>query len=149
VVAVTGEDHAVESITVPVPPAQIGAARHVLRRLFDVKAEALHRASEALLDAPNVVDKLLAHRDELLEIDALLDEIGWRDETPEGPVELSGNRALIDELTRMMVIDAVEALHDFIDISPAATVHSARIRVAIEHLLAVLSLFDATQHANA
>jgi hypothetical protein len=44
----------VESITVPVPPAQAGAARHVLRRLFDVKAEALHQASEAFLAAPNV-----------------------------------------------------------------------------------------------
>lgn len=47
------------------------------------------------------------------------------------------------------MIDAVEELTELIDISPVATVDSARIRLAIEHLLAMLALFDATQRANA
>lgn len=52
------------------------------------------------MDRPDGVEKLLAHRDELLDIDALPDDVGWRHGTPEGTVQPSGDRALVDEVAR-------------------------------------------------
>lgn len=116
------------SITVSVPPAQAGAIRHSLRHLFQVKAESLHRASEAVLHRSDAVSDLVAHRDELLEVDALLEQLGWRDTTPGEAVRLSARRALLAEIVRSTLLDAIDALHDLIDISPTGEVDGPGIR---------------------
>lgn len=132
-------------VVVSIRPAQAAAMRHSLRHLFQVKAESLHRASEKVLDRPDAVSELLAHRDELLEIDALLQELGWRDHTTRETISLSGRRSLIREIVRSTLLDAIDPVHDLIDVSPTDEVDVPGIRHAIEHLLAVLSILEATE----
>jgi len=98
------------TVTVTVPPDQGDAVLDTLLTLYQAQAEALQVATLAYLDDRRSLEPVLEHRDELAEVEALIDLAGWRFGPRFAAVELVGPPALVREAVYATLVDAVEAV---------------------------------------
>lgn len=98
------------TVSVTVPPDQGDAVIDTLLTLYQAKAEALRLAVLAYLDDRRCLDEVLEHRDEMAEIDALLDLTGWNFGARDRVVELVGPPALVREVVHATLAAAADVL---------------------------------------
>ena len=96
------------TIMVTVPPDQGDAVLDTLLTLYQAQAEALHVATLAYLDDRHSLGQVLEHRDELTEVEALIDLIGWRFGPRVAPVQLVGSPAIVRQVVYATLVDAGE-----------------------------------------
>ena len=103
------------TVTVTVPPDQGDAILDTLLTLYQGQAEALRVAALAYLGDRCSLEPVLEHRDELTEIEGLIDLAGWRFGPRVVPLELVGPPALVREAVYATLVGAAEALVRDID----------------------------------
>jgi hypothetical protein len=103
------------TVTVTVPPDQGDAVLDRLLALYQAQAEALHVATLAYLGDRRSLEPVLEHRDELAEIEALIDLAGWRFGPRVATLELVGPPGLVREAVYATLVDAAKAVVRDID----------------------------------
>jgi hypothetical protein len=104
------------SLTVEVPAAHRADLRRQLLTLYGVLAEATHFATEEYLGAEGQIEALLASRARLAAVDALLDQVGWREE-PRRSVEITGESAVVVDSIDRLFTAALEPVMDLVGTS--------------------------------
>jgi hypothetical protein len=98
------------TVSVTVPPDQGDAVLAALLTLYQARAEALRGATLAFLDERRSATGVLEHREELLEVDSLLELVGWRFGARRTEIELVSGPALVREVVRATLAGAADAL---------------------------------------
>jgi hypothetical protein len=96
------------TVTVTVPPDQGDAVLDTLLNLYQTQAEALHVATLAYLDDRDSLAPVLDCRDELAEMEALIELTGWRFGARSEALELVGPPALVREVVFATLVQAAE-----------------------------------------
>jgi hypothetical protein len=95
------------SVTVPTERGDEVLSRLLAR--YAAEADSLRAATMAYLEDRRSLDPVLTHRDELMELDALAELVGWRFGPKTAAVELVGPPPLVRELLRETLMDAAAA----------------------------------------
>jgi len=98
------------TVTVTVPPEQGDDVLDTLLTLYQSRAEALHVATLAYLEDRRSLEPVVEHRDDLTQIEALIDLAGWSFGPRIAPVELVGPPALVRETIYASLVDAAGAV---------------------------------------
>jgi hypothetical protein len=134
-------------VTLEVPPGQADAVLYTLLDLYQVKGESLHASASDYLRRGGSPDALLEHRFELLALDHLIDQFGWRRRRFEGPVRVSGSRDLLRRAVALAADDVGDRVGrccgDLLD-DPGAR---AATREAVADVSALLGLLEALERA--
>lgn len=102
-------------LTVTLPPEQGDAVLDTLLTLYQALAEALQLSTITYLDDQRSLAPVLEHRDELADVEALIDLIGWGFGTRAAPFELTGSPALVRETVYATLTDAAERFAQDVD----------------------------------
>ena len=102
------------TVTVTMPPEQGDAVLDTLLTLYQALAEALQLSTLTYLDDQRSLGPVLERRDELVEVEALIDLLGWSFGRVD-PVELTGAPGLVRETVYATLVDAAERFAQDID----------------------------------
>jgi hypothetical protein len=127
------------AITITVPPEQREDLQRELLARYGVKAEAIYHAVDHYLDGDEPARSLLRHRQELVAIDALIDQLGWRLDTPAAASELTGDADLLTQTVNAALARAAEELRDLLE---TATVDADELDTVGDKLRSVTALFE-------
>jgi hypothetical protein len=127
------------AITITVPPEQREDLHHELLAHYGVKAEAIYHAVDHHLKGEEPIQSLLRHRQELAAIDALIDQLGWRPDTPAATSELTGDADLLRRTVHAALASAAEELRDLLE---TATANADEIDTVARELRRVTALFE-------
>jgi hypothetical protein len=133
------------AITITVPPEQREDLQRELLAHYGVKAEAIYHAVDHYLDGDEPAQSLLRHREELTAIDALIDQLGWRLDTPAEAVELTGDADLLTQTVHAALAKAAEELRDLLE---TATADADWLDAIDEQLRRVTALFGLLRTVN-
>jgi hypothetical protein len=92
------------TVTVTMPPEQGDAVLDTLLTLYQALAEALQLSTLTYLDDKRSLGPVLERRDELVEVEALIDLLGWSFGRVD-PVELTGPPGLVRETVYATLVD--------------------------------------------
>lgn len=129
------------TVTVTLPPEQGDAVLDTLLTLYQALAEALQIDTLAYLDDRRSLDPVLEHRDELAEIEALIDLIGWGFGTRPAPFELTGSPALVRETVYATLVDAAERFAQDIDRYEHGEIELEQLQAQASACAALFSVF--------
>jgi len=136
-------------VTVRVPVGQVAAVRRELVNLYAVEAESVHQAVMGFLCEGEPLESLFGHREELLEFDRLLAEVGWRSRSgPADDVELSGERRLLSCVLHGVLIDLAEEVATGSDGRWRGERTTDQLRRPARGVLELLSLLDSLDSAS-
>jgi hypothetical protein len=91
-------------------PAEVEPVRKALITIYSVKAEALHKDLNAYLEGTRPLDAIDGHRREIVALERLLEQLGWRFEPRLGATTVEGDRDLLRESYYVTLGDAIEAM---------------------------------------
>jgi hypothetical protein len=129
------------TLSVIVPPDQGDAVLDTLLTLYQAKAEALRLATLAYLDERESAAAVLDQRQELLDIDALLELVGWRFGPRSTAVELVGAPALVREVVHGTLAAAADAFARSIDRYERGEIELDALTGEARAIAALLSVF--------
>jgi hypothetical protein len=129
------------TVTVTVPSEQGEAVLETLLNLYQTQAEALHVATLAYLDDRDSLVRVLDARDELAEIEALIELVGWKFGGRAEPLELVGSPALVREAVHAMLVDAAEGFARGVDRYERGETGLGQLRAQAHAAATVLGLF--------
>jgi len=136
-------------VTVRVPVGQVAAVRRELVNLYAVEAEAVHQAVTGFLCEGEPLESLFGHREELLEFDRLLTQVGWRSRSgPADDVELSGERRLLSCVLCGVLIDLAEEVAEDSAGRWRGERTTDQLRQPARGVLELLSLLDSLDSAS-
>ncbi len=97
-------------LTIRIPPQHIDAVRDGLLHRLSAVADALHHAAGELAVRTHGEDDVRAHRVELADLEAALEQIGWDYESTDDAVELTAHPEVLSDALRQATTDALDAL---------------------------------------
>ncbi|MGH8572553.1 MAG: hypothetical protein ACREX8_08260 [Gammaproteobacteria bacterium] len=137
-------------VTVRVPAGQVAAVRRELVNLYAVEAQSVHHAVIGFLSDGEPLESLFGHREELLEFDRLLAQVGWRSLSgPADDVELRGERRLLSCVLHGVLIDLAEEVATGSDRRWRGERTTDQLRKPARGVLELLSLLDGLDPAGA
>jgi hypothetical protein len=91
-----------------VPADQAAGVVDALLHLYQANAESLHQRANNLIRGEASPEALQGARDELRALEDAIDQLGWDRRTPEGPAEVTAERAVL----RQAVLAAIDQAGD-------------------------------------
>jgi hypothetical protein len=101
--------------TVTVAPGQVDALLDTLLTLYEVRLEELRRAILAHLAERRSAEPLLDELERLVEVERLIEQIGWEFGDRTRRIDLDGPAAIVREAVRETLVDVVEHLAATLD----------------------------------
>jgi hypothetical protein len=129
------------TVTVTVPPDRGDAVLEALLTRYRAQAEDLRAATAAYLDDRRDVAPVLEHREELAEIEGLLDLVGWRFGPRGGTVELVGPPGLVRAVVHGSLVAVAEAFARDVERYERAEIDLAHLRVAADAVAELTRVF--------
>ena len=129
------------TVTVTMPAEQGDAVLDTLLTLYQALAEALQITTLTYLDDQRSLGPVLERRDELVEVEALIDLVGWGFGTRAAPFELSGPPALVRETVYSTLVDAAERFAQDIDRYENGEIELDRLQAQASSCAALFSVF--------
>src|SRR4051794_26447494 len=133
------------AISIEVPPEQREDLQRELLAHYGVKAEAIHHAVDHYLTGEEPVQSLLRHREELVALDALIEQLGWRLDAGAAASELTGDAGLLRQAVHAALARAAEELRDLLE---TATADADEFDTIGEQLRRVAGLFKLLRMTN-
>lgn len=134
--------------TATVPPDQGDAVLDTLLNLYQAQAEALHAATLTYLGDHRSLRPVLEQRDELAEIDALIDLAGWRFGPRLAELELVGTPALVREVVYATLVDAVESVVRDVDRYERGELELVQLQAQVRTAAVLFGVFMRLEHAD-
>jgi hypothetical protein len=129
------------TVTVTVPPDRGDAVLEALLTRYRAQAEDLRAATAAYLDDRRDAAPVLEHREELAEIEGLLDLVGWRFGPRAGTVELVGPPGLVRAVVQGSLVAVAEAFARDVERYERAEIDLAHLRVAADAVAELTRVF--------
>jgi hypothetical protein len=91
-----------------IPPDLVEDLRAGLIEIYAVKADALSGSLNDFLRGRAPMDLAHRHRDEMVTLETLLNQVGWEQQPTTGPVAVEGTVALLSEAIGTRTMDAID-----------------------------------------
>jgi len=129
------------TVTVTMPPEQGDAVLDTLLTLYQALAEALQITTLTYLDDQRSLGPVLEHRDDLAEVEALIELIGWSFGARPAPFELTGSPALVRETVYATLLDATERFAQDIERYENGEIELEQLQAQASACAAMFSVF--------